>query len=256
MKFKIIAFLALFISLPLALSAQDSLVVQRTGRRVNKIDRGIETLTFIPKGTIFAGGTIGYTNIDSKDFKFLILDNIGASAYLLNGKVMVGYAFRDDIAAGISFDYSRTFAKIDNLDLSLSEDMSFGIKDFESIQQVYTATAFLRTYINIGRSKRFGMFNDVKVSFGGGQGKVLNGKGEALVGTYQKVTNVGLLLSPGISVFATDFMAVEASIGILGLQYSRTDQISNQVYVGSFETIDASFKLNILSVSLGIAFYF
>lgn len=249
---KIIALALLLAFIPLALFSQDS---TRVKKRV-KIDRGIEKMTFIPKGTVFFGGTAGYTNLNSEDFKFLIFNDISTKAYLANAKLLIGYAFRDDVAVGVSFDYSRTFAQIDKINLKLSADLGLDIKDFSSIQQVYTGTAFLRTYINIGSSRRFGMYNDVKVSFGGGQGKVLNGQGDALVGTYQKINEIGLLLSPGISVFATDFMTVEASIGILGLQYSRTEQISNQVYVGSFETISANFKFNLLAINLGICFYF
>lgn len=245
------AVVAIFMVATTAVFAQEAQT-----KKKSKIDRGIEQTTFIKKGTMFFAGSVGYTSLNSKDFKLLVLNDISASAYLMNGKIMMGYAFRDDVAAGVSFDYSRTMASIDNIDLNISSDISFGIKDFYSIQQIYTGTAFLRTYINIGKSKRFGLYNDIKISFGGGQGKVVNGKGETLVGTFQKIQNVGLLLSPGISVFATDFMAIEASIGILGLNYSLTEQISNQVYVGSFETVDASFKLNLFSVALGIAFYF
>lgn len=221
-----------------------------------KIDRGIEKLTFVPKGTIFMGGTASYLNVNATDFKFLMLDNLKANGYILGAKWAVGYAFANDVAAGLAFDYSRTSVAVENVDLKLSEDMSFGLQDFSSIQQVYTGSAFMRMYINIGSSRRFGMFNDVKVSLGGGQGKILNGKGDALEGTYQKISSAGFLLQPGVAIFATDFMTVEASVGIFGVQYTRTEQISNQVYVGSFESVDASFKINLLSVGLGLSFYF
>lgn len=244
-----------------AVSASDLLVRDTTSfdssiKKRKKIDRGIRQLTYISKGTIFGGGAVGYSSVDSKDFKFLIFDDMSASAHLISARAMVGYAFRDDVAAGVSFEYSRTVANIGKIDINLGDDMTMGIDDFYSIQQVYTGMAFLRTYINLGTSRRFAIYNDLKVSFGGGQGKIINSNGEALVGTYQKIQNVGLLLSPGISLFATDFMAVEASVGLLGLKYSRTEQISNQVYVGSFETIDASFKVNLLSLALGVTFYF
>lgn len=231
-------------------------VIPAQAQKRQKIDRGIEKKTFIPKGTIIAGGTFNYTNLGAGDYTFLLFDNLSASAYLLGAKAFVGYVFRDDLAAGISFDYSRTKVQIDNVDIKLSEDMVFAIKDYYTIQQVYTATAFLRTYINIGDSKRFGLFNDLKFSFGGGQGKMYTGKGEELSGTYEKIEKVGLVLSPGVSIFMTDFLTVEASIGILGIQYSRTEQVTNQVSQGYFESFDASFKLNLLSVNLGLAFYF
>lgn len=221
-----------------------------------KIDRGVEQKTFVAKGTWFGGGRISYTDIGAGNYKFLLFDNLSAKSFLFGAKIFAGYTFANNVAAGVSFDYSRTLIKIDNVDMNLGSGLNFQIKDFYSIQQIYTATAFLRTYINIGNSKRFGMFNDIRAYFGGGQGKVTNGSGAELTGTYEKILKMGVVLAPGISVFATDFMTVEATIGIFGIEYSRTEQISNQVYQGSFETFNASFQLNLLSIGLGIALYF
>lgn len=51
-----------------------------------KIDRGIKQLTYIAKGTIFGGGAVGYSSVDSKDFKFLILDDMTANAHLITAR--------------------------------------------------------------------------------------------------------------------------------------------------------------------------
>lgn len=214
--------------------------------------------TFMPKGTIFFGGTLSYTNLGATDYKFILFDNIKAQTTLIGVKVFAGYTFANNVAGGISFDYSRTLIRMDNVDIALSDDLNFGIKDSYSIQHIYTASAFLRAYINIGNSKRIGMFNDVKVYFSGGQGKVTSGieQSPAFKGTYEKITKVGIVLQPGISVFATDFMTIEASIGIFGIEYSRSEQITNQVYQGTFESFNASFKLNLFSIGMGLAFYF
>ncbi len=222
-----------------------------------KIDRGITMQTFIPKGTYFVGGTMSYTDFGGENFTFLILDDLNMDSYLLGGKLFAGYTFSNNVAAGIELEYSRTFIEIEGVDLSLSEDLDFSISNYGSIQQIFTASAFLRTYINIGNSKRFGMYNDVRVYFGGGQGKVTSGPLDGLyTGSYQKITKLGLVVQPGIAIFATDFMTVEASIGIMGIEYSRTEQIKDQVYQGTFESFTASFKLNLLSLGLGMAFYF
>ncbi len=247
-----------FVNNSLSTVGDDSEATTKTKSKKQKIDRGIKTQTFIPKGTLFFGGTVSYSNLESTDYKFIILDNLKANSTLISAKAFIGYAFANNVAAGVAFDYSRNLIKIDNVDLNLSEDLNFAVTDYYSIQQVYTASAFLRTYINIGNSKRFGMFNDIKVYFGGGQGKVTSGVegNSSFTGTYEKINKLGIVLQPGISVFATDFMAVEASIGILGVEYSRTEQITNQVYQGSVESFSASFKLNLLSIGLGLSFYF
>ncbi|MFI3294702.1 MAG: hypothetical protein R3Y19_01635 [Rikenellaceae bacterium] len=220
------------------------------------MDRGIKKSVFMPKGQWFAGGSASYLEVTGDDYDFLMINNIEAKAFTLSTKLMVGYTLSNNVAAGVSFSYDRTMVQIDNIDLSLSEDMVFGVSDYYSIQHIYTGTAFLRTYISLGDSKRFGLFNDVRFNFGAGQGKIFSGTGDEMVGTYEKITQMGMTLSPGISVFATNFMSVEASIGILGLSYSRTEQVTNQVYEGSFESLSANFKINLLSIALGITLYF
>ena len=235
--------------------AKDTKAVNAKAARAT-IDRGITHKTFVPKGQLIIGGTIGYNQFKANDYEFLMVKDIGANIYTTGAKISAAWAFTNDVAAGVELDYSRMQINFDNIDINLSEDMVFSIKDYKTIRHVFTASAFLRTYINIGNSGRFGMYNDVRVSFGGGQGKILNGEGKELVGTYEKIQNIGLTLAPGIAVFATDFLAIGASVGILGFNYSKTEQITNQVYQGSFESFSANFKINLLSVNLGLQFYF
>ncbi len=221
-----------------------------------KMDRDIKSTVYMPKGQWFVGGTASYFEANGEDYKFLMIDDLQTKAYTLTGKVQFAYTFTNDIAAGLALDYSRTQVQIDDVSINLSEDMIFGIEDYYSVRHVYTATAFLRTYLALGESKRFALFNDVRFNFGGGQGKIYNGVGQELVGTYEKITQMGVTISPGLSAFVTNSMSIEASVGILGVNYNRTEQITNQVYQGSFETVSANFKVNLFSIQLGMSFYF
>ena len=58
-----------------------------------------------------------------------------------------------------------------------------------------------------------------------------------------------------MAVFVNDFAAVEATIGVLGYQYKRTEQTTNQIHHSSRETSSANFKIDIFSISLGMTFY-
>lgn len=236
---------------------QQSEVVKEERVPAKKFDRGLNDNTFMPKGTITLGASLTYTSLDAEDYQFLLFDDLTAAYKTIGARVNFAYTFADNIAAGVQFQYSRNTATIDNVDMSLSEDLQFSISDYYTVQQVFTGSAYIRTYINVGNSRVIGMFNDVKVYFAGGQGKVTDGPdGPSLVGTYEKITKMGLVLAPGVSIFTADFMAIEASIGILGVEYSRTEQTTNQVYQGTYEYVNASFKLDLLSLGVGIAFYF
>lgn len=220
-----------------------------------RISRGIVKRTFVPKGQWFFGGSCSYSENSQDSYKFLVLKSWSGGGYQLAVKPFFGYMVKDDLGIGANFAYERTLFKIDNLDLNLSEDLQFSVKDYYILEHVYTASAFMRIFMNIEDSKRFGLFNDVKLMFGGGQGKYINGKGDALEGTYQNILKLGLVYSPGIIVFINDYSAVEASVGMLGLQMKHIDQKTNQVYTGSYKTSSANFKIDLFSIGLGVSFY-
>lgn len=221
-----------------------------------KFDRGIVQQTFMPKGMWFFGGNISYTQHNNDDFKmFGLLKDFSSRGYTLAIRPLAGYTFANNMGAGLSFTYQRTMLQIDNVNLSLGDDLNFGISDLYNVEHVYTGTLFLRNYINLGNSRRFALINDFKLQMGGGQGKMINGKGESMEGTYTKIYNIGVVCSPGVSVFINDFASVEATIGVLGFQYKRTEQITNQVHTGSRQTSGANFKIDIFSIALGMTFY-
>ena len=61
--------------------------------------------------------------------------------------------------------------------------------------------------------------------------------------------------APGIVAFINNYTAVEVSIGVLGLNFSKTKQVTNQVYQGEYSSSSANFKINLFSIGLGLAFY-
>lgn len=161
----------------------------------------------------------------------------------------------NDFGVGLNFAYERSLFKVDKLNIHLNDDLNFEISDYYILEHVYTASAFARLFMNIEESKRFGLFNDVKLMFGGGQGKYINGEGDVLEGTYQTIFKMGLIYSPGIAVFINDYAAVEASVGVLGVQMKRTDQTTNNVHSGSFSRSSANFKIDLFSIGLGVSIY-
>ncbi|MDE6451438.1 MAG: hypothetical protein K2L23_03965 [Odoribacter sp.] len=220
-----------------------------------RFERGIVKRTFVPKGQWFFGGTCSYAETSQENYKFLVLKDWNGSGYQLAIKPFVGYMVMNDLGVGLNFAYERSLFKVDKLNIHLNEDLNFEISDYYILEHVYTASAFLRLFMNIEESKRFGLFNDVKLMFGGGQGKYINGDGDLLEGTYQTIFKMGLIYSPGVAVFINDYAAVEASVGVLGVQMKRTDQTTNNVHSGSFSRSSANFKIDLFSIGLGVSIY-
>lgn len=222
-----------------------------------KFDRGLGFLdapVFMPKGQLMFGGTVSYRDYNFYDYKFLILDDINISAYTLSATPYIYYSFAKNMAVGVKFSYQRTLGRIEETDISLGQDLSFGISDYYMLQHTYYGSLSYRYYIPLGKSKVFGLFSDISLNFGAGQGKTVSGSGDDITGTYQNILDIGIDVIPGIAVFITNEMSVEASVGILGLGWKRISQTTNQIYEGSYETSKANFRLNLLSINIGVNF--
>lgn len=223
--------------------------------QAQEFKRNIESHTFVPKGQWVVGSSVSYSEHNEQNYQFLVVDGFNSDGYTFKVSPMFCYAFRDNVAAGGRFSYGRTLMKLDNVTLNLDEDTQFDVDDMYQLKHAYSAIGILRNYINIGSSKRFGLFAETRVEFGGSQSKVVTKDGSSLTGTFSKTTDFGLGVAPGIVAFINNYTAVEVSVGVLGLNFSKVKQTTDQVYVGERSSSSANFKINLFSIGLGIAFY-
>lgn len=223
--------------------------------RSHPFDRGIDQIVFVPKGQWLIGGNISFQDYTENNYKFLIVEDIDLDAYMFKVSPFIGYFVADNIALGARLVYSRTSADVGSVNLKINDDLSFGINDLTYIQHQYDVSLFLRNYINLGTQRRIGLFNETRLTYGGGQGKLVNSSKEEVKGTYQKLRSLQLGLAPGIVAFVTDNVGVEVSVGVLGLKYNTINQVTNQVETGKHRRTSANFKIDLFSINLGMAFY-
>ena len=196
------------------------------GRKV--FDRGIQSHTFIPKGQWMVGSTFSYSEHEDDNYKFLVLEKIESTGY----------------------------TDLGNISLDLDDDINFDISDVNYLEHTFSATGFVRTYMPIGSSKIFGLFNEARVTYGYGQGKNSSGTDTDYTGTYQTIQNLQIGMAPGLTAFITNFAAVEVSVGVLGFNMKWTDQTTDQIDKGSRRSSSANFKIDLFSINLGMNFYF
>ena len=211
---------------------------------------------FVPKGQWIFGGTASYSTHTNDSYQFFVVEGIDSKGYQVKVSPMIAYALRNNMALGVRFAYGRTLARYDNADMQFGDDESgthITIKNYYMLRHSYTASAIWRQYIPLGKSKRFALFNEVQLSHGATQGRFANDY--PVKGTYETGYELSLGVSPGIVAFATNNMAVEVNVGVMGISYQNTKQIHNQVTVGKRESSMMNFKVNIFSVGLGLAFY-
>lgn len=221
----------------------------------NKIERKIENKTIIPKGQWVLGFNTMYNHMNIDNFNLFVLNNVNAEGYNLSVSPFVLYTFKDNLSAGIKFSYDRSFAKIDSFDVEIGESSLANIKDLYHLKHTYYGVALLRQYISLGDLKRFALFSDFQLSLSGSQAKILNGKGDSLIGTYETNFSLGVGITPGVVAFITDRTATEISVGLLGVDYSITKQNTNNVETSSRSSSKGNFLINLFSIKLGMSWY-
>lgn len=220
--------------------------------------RGLTSRTnnFVPKGQWIFGGSVSYSTHTNDDYDFLVVEDMNSEGYTVRVAPFVAYALRDNMALGARFIYSRTLLKVDGASVSMGDadtGVSLSVDGYYVLRHSYEGAVIWRNYIPLGRSKRFAIFTDIQLSAGGIQGKYA--EGQPVRGTYETGYSVGLGVTPGLVAFATNNMAFEVSVGVMGINYSSVEQLHNQVSSGNRTTSNMSFKVNILSIGLGVAFY-
>lgn len=227
---------------------------QRGKRAIKRIDRDVQSQVFIPKGTWMAGGTVSYSEHDESNLNFLVIKDVEGKGYDFNVSPYVGYFFRDNIAAGFRFAYNRDYLDLGNLDMDLG-DLTLSFKDLYYLEHKYEASGFIRTYMPIGRSKIFGLFNEARLTYGYGRGKNSTGSGTDYDGSFQTVQNLQIGFAPGLTAFITDWSAIEVSVGVMGFNFKWIDQETNRVEEGSQRVSSGNFKINLFSINIGMTFY-
>lgn len=235
--------------------AQDVASLEREQRRS---ERGLVDMNnvLVPKGQWVFGGTASYSTHDNSSYKLLILEDVSSMGYTVKVSPLVAYAVADNMAVGGRFNYNRTFLKIDSASLSFGDEETgthISTDFYYALQHSYSVGAVWRYYIPLGRNKRFALFNEVQLSLGGSQAKFATDS--PVRGTFSKSLDVGLGVNPGIIAFASNVMAVEVSVGMMGINYSHTKQVHNQVATGKSNMSFMNFSVNLLSIGLGVSFY-
>ncbi len=220
--------------------------------------RGLTTTsnTFVPKGQWIFGGSASYSTHNNSDYDVLVVEDFNSTGYTLKVTPFIGYAVSRNMAIGARFIYSRSLLKVDGVGVSMGDEetgVSITVEDYYVLRHSYEGALVWRNYIPLGQNKRFGILIDTQLSAGGLQGKYA--EGYPVRGTYESGYSLGLGVTPGLIAFATNNVALEVTVGVLGLSYSHLDQVRNQVYEGSRSTSDLSFKINLLAIGLGVSFH-
>lgn len=249
----------------LAFGLTSAVLMAAEGDESAPFDRGVGKMNsvFIPKGYIGGGVSFSYKTYDfgqgtddvGYSMLFSLLSGIRAEVYTLGVAPTISYFIADNFSVGGRFDYGRTQLDLGNLGLTIGDLASFEIKDYHFLKNAYAGALTGRYYMPIANSKRIAMFGELRLGFELGESVAYTSNNGVNSGTFQTIYGGDLTIVPGLCVFATNEVCVEVAVGILGIDYQYVKQQTNLVQESVMQQSGANFKINPLSISLGLGFY-
>lgn len=221
-------------------------------------DRGYEAVPsspFIKKGTWMIGGSVKYSQHVNDDYNFLVINDINSKGYNISVNPKLLYMLKDNIGVGLRLSYDRGMLDLASAGISVS-DIEMNAEDCYQIHHKFSAHAVYRAYIPLGDAKRIAMFADLLLGGSFKQGKAFYPGKEYIKGTYEEKYALEIAVDPGIVAFLTDRLSVELNVGMFGVSYGWTKQVHNQVATGNSDTTAAGFMVNLLSLGVGMSYYF
>lgn len=231
----------------------DTTLVVIPERNFGRFDRGLLNYIFIPKGKWSFGLTASYGELATEDIQLLsIIKDVDINGKIFSIKPFLSYFVRHNTAVGLRFNYSRGIADLNNLSMDFNEDLNFSLRDISYYQQSLSVSTFYRYYVGLDRGGRFGVFNEVDLSFGTGSSRFKRLYNNVPRDTRTIVTQGALNFSPGVCVFLQDYVSFNLSFGVFGLNWRKEDQTTDGVPDGSRVTSGANFRFNIFNINFGL----
>ncbi|MDE5836945.1 MAG: hypothetical protein K2H50_08065 [Paramuribaculum sp.] len=222
-------------------------------RNFGRYDRGLYNFLFIPKGQWTFGLMASYGEFNTDDVQILsAIKDFTFKGKQFSIKPSFGYFIGNNQSLGLKFNYTRGEASLGGLTVDIDDDMNFSLKDVSYYSNSYALGVFYRTYVGLSTMKRFGVFNDVDLSFGSASSRFKRYYGGELRDTRTNTTSVSLNFSPGLCVFIMENVSFNVSFGVFGIHVNHEKQLTDGVEEGSRTSSGANFKFNLFNINFGI----
>lgn len=234
----------------------DTVPVILPQKNYGRYDRGLFNYLFVPKGQWSFGLMASYGEFSTDDYQILsMLKNLDLKVKAYSLQPSIFYFFDNNQAVGVKFNYPRTNLDLPSLLVDVDDDINFDLANISYYSSNYSTSVVYRNYVGLGRERRFGVFNDVDLTFGTGTSRFKRYYGGVLRDTRTNSTVASLNFSPGVCVFIMDYVSFNVSFGVFGIKLHKEKQITDGVEEGSRFSSGANFRFNIFNINFGMAVY-
>lgn len=126
-----------------------------------------------------------------------------------------------------------------------------------SITKGFSITPNFRSSIPLTSTERLSFFTQVGISIGKSTTLTRDIKNiDEIDKSYATNYNFRVGISPGVTFFAMENFALEVQLNVLGYELNVTEKTTNDIDESSKVRQNVDFNINILSLDLGLAYYF
>lgn len=234
----------------------DTIPMVLKDRNLGRYDRGLFNFLYIPKGSWHFGLTASYGEFSTSDLQMLdLVSDVDISVHTFNVKPFLSYFIRNNLALGVRMSYSRSKGDVGSFKVDIDEDMNFNLHDIMYRSESYSAAIALQQYMGLTRRGRFGIYNEVELSFLSGNSDFNRPYNGELRCTHTTSMEARLTFSPGVSVFIMDNVSFNLSFGVFGFYLRNENQKVDGIDLGNRFTSGANFKINLFNLAFGIGIH-
>ena len=228
--------------------------------QVNRVNREIDKNIFAYKGEWMCGVSASYGTLSADDSDIaLVIENLKLGGSIISVKPFIGYLYRDNLAIGARFGYTRMAGHFDNANINLSNFIN-GIEfttegiGLDYLSNAYSFSIFHRAYVPLDSRGRFGVFGELELegSYGRSRfGFMYNNEWSTSVSdTYKVAFN----FNPGIAAYVFPNVCASVSFGLGGLQYNHIKQFDGNMHPsgGTRNFAKLRYRLNITEINIGV----
>lgn len=221
---------------------------------LRRIDRGINTITYVYKNEIAVGIDVSYGTLSSDDTNLmLLLDDLDFKGSVFTVNPSVGYFFRDNMCVGTRFGYSKVDGNLGNISLDLGSDaLNLSLSDILMRSQVMNMGVFLRSYAGVDQKGIFGLFAELELMYkvGNSMFSYRTASGPNTTNTNNNQLRLGI--SAGVAVYIMPKICCNLSFGLGGISFNRIRQHDAAgLYTGGRTATSMNWKLNLLDIGIG-----
>ncbi|MEM9326816.1 MAG: hypothetical protein AAGA85_14215 [Bacteroidota bacterium] len=163
-----------------------------------------------------------------------------------------GYFIGDYVVAGVNVNYERD--EFEGTLVDSNSDTLFR----QSISSGGLVTPNIKAYFPLVPTERLSFSTEIGLGFGGGNTLRTDTRNvDEITRTYVEDFVFSAGLSPGIVFFAIENFAFEVEINnLIGYRYTNSTTSINNVEDSQTNANEVSFQIDLLSLRLGLAYYF